>query len=198
MAWDGGATVYFELHAPPPDLVIVGGGHLAQPLSKLGALLGFRVVVLDDRPDFASPARFPDAESVHLIDFRDPFRETPLRPSSHVVLVTRGHRFDYESLVHILNMDVRPGYVGMIGSRRRVRATHEQLVAEGFPLDLIRTIRAPVGLDLGGQTPAEIAVSVAAEIVRLRGGGTGEPLSEKERIVDRFFTSRQPHDSGTE
>jgi len=75
----------------------------------------------------------------------------------------------------------------MIGSRRRVRATHEQLAREGFSAEAMKRVRAPVGLDLGGQTPAEIAVSVAAEIVMVRGGGTGTPLFEKERIVDRFF-----------
>ncbi len=181
------ARVYVELHGPPSRLAIVGAGHVAVPLARVGALLGMRVEVLDDRARWARPERFPDAETVRVIDFRDPFSATPLAPPDHVVLVTRGHSFDYECLVRLLRMEAPPGYIGMIGSRRRVRATHEQLAREGFgPADMAR-VRAPVGLDLGGQSPAEIAVSVAAEIVMVRGGGSGRPLVDKERVVDRFF-----------
>lgn len=184
------ATVYIELHAPPAKLVVVGAGHVAVPLARLGAMLGFRVEVLDDRPEFADPARFPEAAAVRVIDFRDPFAATRLTPPDHVVLVTRGHRFDYECLARLLRMERPPGYVGMIGSRRRVRATHEQLAREEFTLEEMKRVRAPVGLDLGGQTPVEIAVSVAAEIVMHRSGGTGAPLFRKERVAERFFTRR--------
>ncbi|MGI9626624.1 MAG: XdhC family protein [Longimicrobiales bacterium] len=193
---DAHAVLYFELHAPKPQMVIVGAGHIAQPLCRVGAMLGFFVEVLDDRPEFAARDRFPEARAVRTIDFRDPFAETALRPTSHVILVTRGHSFDYECLIRILRMREPPIYVGMIGSRRRVRATHEQLVADGFTLDQIRSVRAPVGLDLGGQTPSEIAISVAAEIVQLRSGGAGIPLSEKERIVDRFFADGETETDG--
>ena len=184
------ATVYVELYAPPAKMVVVGAGHVAAPLARLAAMLGLRVEVLDDRHQFADPSRFPDAAAVRVIDFRDPFADTPLAPADHVVLVTRGHRFDYECLVRLLHMSRPPSYIGMIGSRRRVRATHEQLAREGFTLEEMKRVRAPVGLDLGGQTPAEIAVSVAAEIVMHHSGGTGTPLVKKERIVDRFLGGR--------
>ena len=190
------ATVYIELHAPKPKMVIVGAGHLAVPLSQLGALLGLQVEVLDDRPEFASPGRFPDADTVRLIDFRDPFAKTQLHPCDHVVLVTRGHRFDYECLVRLLRMEEQPAYIGMIGSRRRVRATHEQLAREGFTFEEMKRVRAPVGLDLGGQTPAEIAVSVAAEMVMFHAGGTGVPLFQKERVVERFFAGPEHRATG--
>lgn len=180
------ATVYVELHGPPPQMVIVGGGHVAVPLARLGVMLGLRVEVLDDRPEFAEAGRFPGAV-VRTIDFRDPFADTRLAPADHVVLVTRGHRFDYECLMRLLAMERPPAYIGMIGSRRRVRATHEQLAREGFAPEQMKQVRAPVGLDLGGQTPAEIAVSVAAEIVMFHGGGSGAPLCERERVVERFF-----------
>ena len=188
---EGGSTatarVYLELHGPPARMVIVGAGHIAIPLARMGAMLGMRVEVLDDRPEFAACHRFPDAAAVRVIDFRDPFAETALGPSDHVILVTRGHSFDYECLVRLLRMEAPPGYVGMIGSRRRVRATHEQLAREGFTTAQMKRVRAPVGLDLGGQTPAEIAVSVVAEIILFHAGGTGAPLVEKERVVERFF-----------
>lgn len=181
------ARVYLELHGPPARMVIVGAGHIAVPLARMGAMLAMRVEVLDDRADFASADRFPDAHAVRVIDFRDPFAATPIGPSDHVILVTRGHSFDYECLVRLLRMEAPPGYIGMIGSRRRVRATHEQLAREGFTTADMGRVRAPVGLDLGGQTPAEIAVSVAAEIILFHAGGTGTPLVEKERVVERFF-----------
>ena len=186
----GTATVYMELHGPPARMVIVGAGHIAIPLSRLGDMLGLRVEVLDDRPDFANRERFPGAAAVRIIDFRDPFADTPLAPHDHVILVTRGHRFDYECLVRLLRMTEQPHYIGMIGSRRRVRATHEQLLSDGFTTEEMGRVRAPVGLDLGGQTPVEIAVAVAAEVVMLHSGGTGAPLVEKERVVERFFGGR--------
>ena len=188
----GNARVYIELHGPPARMVIVGAGHIAIPLARLGDMLGLRVEVLDDRPDFAAPERFPEAAAVRVIDFRDPFAATPLAPHDHVVLVTRGHSFDYECLVRLLRMTPSPHYIGMIGSRRRVRATHEQLLRDGFTTEEMSRVRAPVGLDLGGQTPVEIAVSVAAEIVMFHSGGSGVPLVEKERVVERFFGHRNP------
>ena len=186
------ARVYIELHGPPARMVIVGAGHIAIPLARLGEMLGLRVEVLDDRPDFASVERFPEAAAVRVIDFRDPFADTPLAPHDHVVLVTRGHSFDYECLIRLLRMPHPPHYIGMIGSRRRVRATHEQLLRDGFTTEEMGRVRAPVGLDLGGQTPVEIAISVAAEIVMFHSGGSGVPLVEKERVVERFFGRRSP------
>ena len=189
--------VYLEVHAPTPLMVIVGAGHIAQPLSTLGRLLGMKVEVLDDRSEFATAERFPSADAVRVIDFRNPFADTTLAPSSHVVLVTRGHQFDYECLVHLLGMEAPPRYIGMIGSRRRVRATHEQLQQDGFTPEQMKRVRAPVGLDLGGQTPAEIAVSVAAEIVMLQAGGSGGPLTDRERVVERFFENNDANVEGT-
>jgi xanthine dehydrogenase accessory factor len=180
------AAVYLELHHPTAEMVIVGAGHLAQPLCTLGALLGLRVRVLDDRPEFATRERFPEAHEVRRVDFLDPFAAGRLHPWSHVLLVTRGHRYDFECLRKVLRHEPLPGYVGMIGSRRRVRATFDALLQEGFSRDLLSHVRAPIGLDIGGETPAEIAVSVAAEIVQLWRGGSGRPLRDAERVLDRF------------
>lgn len=184
---EGPARVFLELHEPTPELVIVGAGHIARPLCTVGALLGFRVVVLDDRPDFATRERFPESALVARVDFSDPFREVPLGASAHLVLVTRGHKYDYECLRQALAMDPGPGYVGMIGSRRRVRATFAQLLDEGVDRARLDRVRAPVGLDLGAQSPEEIAVAVGAEIVAIRRGGSGTPLADRERILQRFF-----------
>ena len=179
--------VYVEVHYPQPDLVIVGAGHIAQPLCSMGALMGFRVIVVDDRPDFATRERFPEAERIVRVDFMDPFADIPIHSTSHIVLVTRGHKYDFECLRHLLKTEVEPPYVGMIGSRRRIRAAFSQLQGEGMPKDRRSRVRAPGGLDIGAETPVEIAVAVAAEIVLQWRGGTGVPLAEQERILERFF-----------
>jgi xanthine dehydrogenase accessory factor len=183
---DGEMLVYLELHHPSPEMVIVGAGHVAQPLCTLGALLGLRVLVLDDRPAFATRERFPEAHELRRVDFSDPFAGVPLHSWTHVVLVTRGHRYDYECLRSILLSPSLPGYIGMIGSRRRVRATFEALVREGIEPELLRRVQSPIGLDIGAETPAEIAVSVAAEIVHLWRGGSCRPMGEAEGILERF------------
>lgn len=179
---------FLEIHRPQPELLIVGAGHIAQPLCSVGALMGFRVRVLDDRPEFATRERFPEAKEVVRIDMADPFGQVPLTPETHVVLVTRGHKYDYACLRQLLSRDEDVRYIGMIGSRRRVRAAFTELVEEGFDRGRIAKIRAPVGLDLRAETPAEIAVAVAAEIVLLWRGGSAQPLADQERILPRFFS----------
>lgn len=179
--------LYVEIRRPIRELIVVGAGHVAQPMAHMGAILGYRVTVLDDRPDFATRERFPEAERLIRADFSDPFADVLLHERSFLLLVTRGHKYDYECLVRALRADPLPAYIGMIGSRRRVRATYVQLLDEGIDRSLLARIHAPVGLDIGAETPEEIAVSVAAELVMLDRGGTGVPLREVERVADRFF-----------
>jgi xanthine dehydrogenase accessory factor len=187
--------VFVEVRRPVPDLVIVGAGHIARPMSRLGSMLGFRVWVLDDRPEFATRERFPEATFLIRASFDDPFRDVPVHAGSHVLLVTRGHRFDYDCLLRVLALDPPPAYIGMIGSRRRVRATFARLLEENVPHHRLEEVHAPVGLDIGAETPEEIAVAVAAELVATRRGGTGAPLRDVERVTDRFFhTSAEPEE----
>lgn len=178
-----GIEVYVERVTPPDELVIVGAGHIAQPLSTIGHVLGLRVLVLDDRPGFARRDRFPDADRVVVTDFDAPFREVGIGLRSHVVLVTRGHRYDYDCLRALAGAGVKPAYVGMIGSRRRVRAAFEALAAEGFGTEDLRDVFAPIGLDIGAETPEEIALAIAAEIVLARRGGCGRPLRDVTEVV---------------
>lgn len=182
----GGIELYVERWAPSPELVIVGAGHVAQPLATVGRLLDFRVVVLDDRPELATPERFPDADRVVVADFDHPFADVTVGPRTSLVLVTRGHRHDYDCLKALAATGVVPAYMGMIGSRRRVRAAFEQLAAEGVEAAWLARIHAPLGLDIGAETPAEIAIAVGAEIVLAARGGSGRPLSEKADVVRRL------------
>lgn len=187
-----GVEFYLEIRRPLRELVVVGAGHVAQPMAHLGSLLGYRVTVLDDRPDFATRERFPDANRLVRADFSDPFADVRIHERSHLLLVTRGHKYDYECLIRALRTDPPPAYIGMIGSRRRVRATYVQLVDEGIDRLLLERIHAPVGLDIGAETPEEIAVAVAAELVMLARGGTGTSLKTIERVATRFFKDEPP------
>ncbi|HYB75250.1 MAG TPA: XdhC family protein [Candidatus Sulfotelmatobacter sp.] len=173
--------VYLEVVAPPPQLVVVGAGHIAVPLAKIGKLLEFEVTVLDDRSAFANVQRFPEADHVIAADIEKTLQDFPVTPQSHFVLVTRGHQLDEEALRCVLGRGA--GYIGMIGSRRRVREVIRHLHELGFSQELTNEVYAPIGVDIGAETPAEIAVAIAAEIVNLRRGGRVVPLSRKGRTA---------------
>ncbi|NIR44659.1 MAG: hypothetical protein GWN99_10170 [Gemmatimonadetes bacterium] len=177
--------LYVETVTAAPDLLIIGAGHIARPLCRLGALLGFRVTVADDRPEYANTGSFPEAARVEVIDFSEPFQKIDVTERSYVVLVTRGHKYDYDCILELLRMQARPAYLGMIGSRRRVRAAFEALVADGVDPARLEGVHAPIGLDIGAETPEEIALSIAAELVAVRRGGSGQKLSELEHVLKR-------------
>ncbi len=169
--------VYLEVMTPPPQLVIVGAGHIAVPLAKIGKLLDFEVTVLDDRSAFANPQRFPEADHVIAANIEKTLMDFPVTPNAYFVLVTRGHQLDEEACRCILGKGA--AYIGMIGSRRRTREVKRHLIEQGFSQALTDQIYAPIGLDLGAETPGEIAVAIAAELVNLRRGGRVVPLSRK-------------------
>lgn len=188
---EGAVRLYVEVHEPPDELLIVGAGHISVPLARLGVLLGFRVRVLDDREDFATPDRFPGAAEVRRMDFADPFRDVPIGPRTHVLLVTRAHRYDFDCLRRLLASELAPRYIGVIGSRRRIRAAFQALLDAGVPRERLAGVRAPVGLDIGAETPDEIAVSIAAELILVRRANGRErvpiPLWARERVVERLL-----------
>lgn len=167
-------TALVEGIQPRPALLICGGGHIALPLSQMGKMLDLGVVVIDDRPSYASVARFPWADQVVCAPFAQALRDYPVDGDTYAVIVTRGHSHDYECLRHLLGRGA--GYLGMIGSRRRVAGVLRLLRDDGFSAEVIANLHSPIGLDIGAQTPAEIAISILAEIVQARRGGTGRSL----------------------
>lgn len=179
--------LFAELHTPAQQLVIFGAGHIAVPLAELGVRLGFAVVVLDDREEFASAARFPAEARVQPLDLADPLRGLTIDANTYVVLVTRAHKHDFDLLRAMLALPAQPRYIGMIGSRRRIRAAFTALLEGGSSKEQLAAVHAPVGLDIGAETPAEIAVSIAAEIIRVRRGGSAASLGSEERVLERFF-----------
>jgi len=177
----GDARVFIEVIRVKRTLLIVGAGHVAQPLVEMGHMLGFRVVVMDDRAEFVSEERFPHADALVVAPFEHLLDEVTVTPQSYVVIVTRGHQHDRIVLRQVLS---RPAaYIGMIGSRTKVRKTFDALLSDGVSEEELSQVHAPVGLRIGGQTPAEIALSIMAEIALVQSGGTGEPLSWRDNPV---------------
>jgi xanthine dehydrogenase accessory factor len=180
--------LYVEAHFPPEHLVIVGAGHIAVPLAHLGRLAEFRVTVLDDRQEFATGDRFDDAVAVLRTDFAtDPFAGVSIDERTYLALVTRGHRWDFDCLQRLLTTGVRPRYIGMVGSRRRIRAAFHALLEGGVPRSELARIHAPIGLEIGAETPVEIAVSIAAELIAVRRGTSGDSISSREQVLERFL-----------
>jgi xanthine dehydrogenase accessory factor len=166
---------FVEVHAPPATLLVVGAGHVAMPLVSLAKVVGFRTVVVDGRPRFATRERFPDADELVVGIPSELARKVPLGPSAAVVLVAHDYKYDLPVLRHVLTTPAV--YVGMLGSRRRGAAILKLLRQEGLPEAELRRIRVPIGLDLGARTAPEIALAILAEAVAARNGGTGRPLA---------------------
>jgi xanthine dehydrogenase accessory factor len=164
----GRMDVFIEPIAPPPDLYVVGAGHVGFHLARFAAGVGFRVHVVDDRESFANPARFPEAVEIVVDDIGGWLERATLPRRSHVVVVTRGHRHDLDAVRALASHDV--AYVGLIGSRAKVARVFDALAAEGVAADTLRRVHAPVGLDLGAVTPEEIAISIVAELIAARHG----------------------------
>jgi xanthine dehydrogenase accessory factor len=165
----GEFTIFVDVQAQPPHLIIVGAGHVAAPLAAIAHICEFTVTVLDDRPQFANRQRFPTAERVIAGPFRPELRKlrgdrSAFDPHTYIVLVTRGHQHDIDCLFEVLDDPV--AYIGMIGSKRRVRAVFELLEREqGIPREKLARVHAPIGLAINAQTPQEIAVSIMAEVI---------------------------------
>jgi len=175
---EAGSVRYFaETAADPETVFIFGAGHVGRELAVLMDLIGFRTVILDDRRDFANRARFPMASEIIVLDsYKTGCEGLRITPSSFVVIMTRGHAFDRDVLSTALKTGA--GYVGMIASRRKREIIYRSLKEEGFSDETLTAVHSPVGLDIGARTPAEIAVSIAAELIAFRAGKRIRPLSK--------------------
>ncbi len=163
-----GVQVFFDIISPELKLIVCGAGHIAIPLSRFARDIGFRVTVLDDRDDFAHPTRFPGCDVI-AADFAVTLRDLNLNHSSFVVVITRGHEHDAECLMEILKKET--AYIGLIGSRRRVRFVLEMLEKQGIAKERLQRVFTPIGIPIGAESPAEIALSIIAELVCVRRKG---------------------------
>jgi len=159
-------TYLIEPYFPEPRLIILGGGHIAKPLAEFGSKAGFSVTVIDDRPSFANGERFPTAQKVICESFDHCSDLVNLNKSAYVVIVTRGHRHDMDCLRQVLKHNT--AYLGMIGSKRRVKSVMEQMVSEGYSQEKLGKVNAPIGLEIGAVTPDEIAFSIISQVIRYR------------------------------
>jgi xanthine dehydrogenase accessory factor len=171
----GDAQVMVQLFEAPARLVVVGAGHVGLAVAEIGEMLGFGVTVTDDREEFANAERFPMAEAVLCGEVDEVLDGLTFDHQTYVVLVSRGHRQDEIALRHTVGRGA--AYVGMIGSRRRTATVLEHLMEEGFERSALEAIATPIGLDIGAETPAEIAVSILAEVTMLRRGASGQRMS---------------------
>jgi len=161
----GENDIFIDVIAGKKRLLIVGAGHLGQQLSKLGAFLGMDVAVFDDRSEYANKERFPDARDIIVGDLKEELEKYPITPWCHVVIVTRGHEQDGVALETVIHSSAR--YLGMIGSRTKKARIYAELLEKGTEQDLLDRVHAPIGLDIGSETPEEIAVAIMAEIISM-------------------------------
>ena len=167
MTVEAEGTTYVRNFRPQERLILLGGGHIAQPLCRYGADLGFAVTVVDDRPSFANRGRFPEAKEVICDAFPDALRSLKIHEQDYVAVITRGHRYDADCLRTIL-AGTFPKYLAMIGTKRRVAGLFQLLKDEGIPGEMLAEIHAPIGLSINALTTQEIAVSIAAELIQCR------------------------------
>lgn len=175
-------TLVAEPFFKPAELLVLGGGNIARPLVQVAALLGYRVVVIDDRPEFSCTEQFPEAWRVICDDFAQALQNLHLGPWASAVIVTRGHQHDFTCLERLIKYDL--AYLGMIGSKRKVELSKEYLRARNVPEERLARVYMPIGLDVGAETPEEIAVSIAAELVKVRRGGAARSLAEQANGVN--------------
>ena len=178
-----GTEVFVDGFTTPPTLVMVGGGHVGKATADLAYSLGYRVYLVDDRPEFCNEERFPYAEE-RVIETYDKWTDhLDLNVNSFVVVATRGHRFDDMALESALKTRAR--YIGVLGSRRKTIMIYRRLLQQGVPLERIKEVYAPIGLNIGAVQPEELAVSIMSEIIMVRRGGEGGQMQMGDWYIDR-------------
>lgn len=170
----GTLEVYVEPIMPKPLLVVIGGGHVGKAIVTLAKMLDFRVAVSDDRPEFCTPEASPGADEFYCVPMGQLPEKLKITPHTYLVLTTRGSNVDIEGMKPLLDSPAK--YIGVIGSKRRWLTTRKGLAAQGIPESRLDQVYSPIGLELKAETPEEIAVSIMAEIIMVRNGGTGQKM----------------------
>jgi xanthine dehydrogenase accessory factor len=182
----GRMDVHIDPLAPSPRLFIIGAGHVGLHLAKAAAEVGFRIHVVDDREKFANTERFPGADVV-VEPIPEWLHRAEVPAASYVVIVTRGHQHDLDAMRALAARDLK--YLGLIGSRAKVARICDALLAEGMPSECLQRVHAPIGLEIGAVTPAEIAISILAELIAVSRGVDTSRLSMKKATRATSTTS---------
>jgi xanthine dehydrogenase accessory factor len=167
MICGGVAAVYIEAIVPKSAIYILGAGHIGFNLARMAKMADFRVVVCDNRPEYANRERFPEADEIFAEEYDQIFEKLTVNSSAFIVIVTHGHT--HGQLVLEWAMTTKARYIGMIGSRKKTRQVFDNMISKGFSgEDIDKRVHSPIGLDIKAETPAEIAVSIMAEIIQVR------------------------------
>ena len=179
-----GTELFVEGFTTPATLVLMGGGHVSKATYELAHMLGYRIYIVDDRPQFANKERFPNAEDTIVVpDYTQGLDQVPINANTAIVIATRGHWFDDLALEAAVRTPAK--YVGLLGSRRKTILIYQRLTNLGVPVERLKQVHAPIGLDIGALTPEELAVSIMSEIIMWRHNGSGGPMTMDERYIDR-------------
>ena len=187
-----GDEVFVIAYTTPPSLLLIGGGHVNVATARVAESLGFRVFVADDRQEFANKDRFPMAEKVHVGSYVDAINQFDITPNTAIVVASRGHQFDDVALESAARTNA--GYVGLIGSKRKTLLIYQSMLKNGVSVEKIKSIHAPIGLDLGGRDPSEIAISIVSEILAWRHGKTAGTLKIEESLIDSLVSKNSVSD----
>jgi xanthine dehydrogenase accessory factor len=181
---EDGNEWYVEMYTTPSTLLICGGGHIANSLAPLAHKLNFNVWITDDRKEFANRNRFPNAERIVNDLPENALKSLPVTENTYIIIATRGHRYDLVATQAAVSTNAK--YIGLLGSMRKAILVSEDLLKNGIPEDKVKAIRSPVGLDLRGRSPDEIAVSIIAEMLMIREGGTGLSMAMPDNIWEKI------------
>jgi len=171
----GTVEVFVEAIIPKPTLLLVGAGHVGKAVAHLAKWLGFRVVVIEDREEFCTPEHIPDADEWHPVPMDEITRQVSINAQTYIVMATRGADVDADALPKLLESEA--AYIGVIGSKRRWLAATSLLQERNVPEAQIQRVHSPIGLEIEAETPEEIAVSIMAEVLMIRHGGTGASMT---------------------
>lgn len=168
----GKESVFVEPLRPYDVLYLFGAGHVSIFVASLAAMVGFRVIAIDDRKEFANKERFKEADELIVLPFSDVFEKINISSSSYIAIMTRGHIHDLNVLRQALKRS--DGYIGMIGSRQKKEKIYQALMDEGVSGEKLKQVHSPIGMDIGAETPEEIAISIVAELIRVRASSTNK------------------------
>jgi len=174
----GAITCFINVFTSPETLILIGAGHVSQPMSKLGKMLGFRVVVVDDRPEYATKERFPEADQLIVDSWDRALARVPIDENSFIVILTYAGEYDELALRRVIGS--KAAYIGMIASRSKAKSILARMQRDTVPDDLLRRVTTPIGFDIGAETPTEIAVSTMAQIIMVKKKATGKNMSIAE------------------
>jgi xanthine dehydrogenase accessory factor len=178
----GAITCFINVFASPETLILIGAGHVSQSMAKLAKMLGFSVVVVDDRPEYATKERFPEADQLIVDNWDKALTRVAINENSFIVILTYAGESDELALRKVINS--KAAYIGMIASRSKAKSILARMQRDKIPDDLLRRVTTPIGFDIGAETPTEIAVSTMAQIIMLKKKASGKSLSIAEQEVN--------------